>query len=56
MRQDADIQRAENEEDGSEAESTAAEIDLEALARQVYELLKEELWLEKDRQGWRKLW
>ena len=53
-------------EEDSEAESTEYEglesgqphqkIDLEALALQVYELLKEELWIEKDRQGWRKLW
>jgi hypothetical protein len=51
MRQDSNIQRAEDEEG-----EIKAEIDLEELARQVYELLKEELWLEKDRQGWRRLW
>ena len=50
MLQDPDIQQAEGDDESK------AEIDLEALARKVYELLKEELWLEKDRQGWRRLW
>ncbi|MBN2145910.1 MAG: hypothetical protein JW726_00925 [Anaerolineales bacterium] len=51
MNQDPQLQRVETEEDEPEIE-----IDLEALAREVYELLKEELWIEKDRQGWRRLW
>jgi hypothetical protein len=32
------------------------EIDLEALAEQIYNLLREELLLERERQGWRPGW
>ena len=51
MPQVPEIQRDEDEEG-----ETKTEVDLEDLAFRVYELLKEELWLEKDRQGWRRLW
>jgi hypothetical protein len=32
------------------------EIDLEALAEQIYNLLRDELLLERERQGWRPGW
>lgn len=46
-----------NAEVGEVELSTAdEEIDLEALAEELYALLREELRLERERRGWREVW
>ncbi len=46
----------ESEIEEGEESIGAEEIDLEALAEEVYALLQEELRLERERRGWRQEW
>jgi hypothetical protein len=50
----AEVSGSEVEED--EVSAADADIDLEALAEEVYALLREELRLERERRGWREVW
>lgn len=34
----------------------AEDVDLQALAQELVALLKQELWLENERRGWRRMW
>jgi hypothetical protein len=47
------VRRAEEE---AELTMDIDDIDLQALAEEVYELLRRELRLERERQGWREVW
>jgi hypothetical protein len=42
--------------DELEAMEGNKDIDLQALAEEVYALLRRELWIERERRGWRKVW
>ncbi len=50
----AEVSGSEAEE--SEASVEVEDIDLEALAEELYALLREELRLERERRGWREVW
>jgi hypothetical protein len=50
----AEVSGSEVEE--GEVSAADADIDLEALAEEVYALLREELRLERERRGWREVW
>jgi hypothetical protein len=49
------IHRAEDDDEGSLGVDLE-DLDLQALAEQVYDLLKRELRLERERQGSRRIW
>ena len=52
-----DVLGSEDEEgEGGISSMDVEDIDLRALAEEVYALLKEELRLERERQGWRQVW
>ena len=48
--------RAEDEDDEGSPSVDIEDVDLQALAAEVYALLKQELRLERERQGWRQVW
>jgi hypothetical protein len=52
-----DVFRSEGADDPSvEVEDIDEDIDLQALAEEVVALLKQELRLERERQGWHQVW
>jgi hypothetical protein len=47
---------AEDSDDETNPPIDIEDIDLQALAEEVYALLKQELWLERERRGWHQIW
>jgi hypothetical protein len=47
---------AEDSDDETDRSIDIEDIDLQALAEEVYALLKQELWSERERWGWHQIW
>jgi hypothetical protein len=47
---------ADDSDDETNPSIDTEDIDLPALAEEVYVLLKQELWLERERRGWYQIW
>ena len=50
------VSRSKDDEYEGGLSINAKDVDLRALAEKVYALLKQELRLERERQGWRQIW
>ncbi len=48
--------RSEDDEDEGDSSIDVEDVDLQALAEEVYALLKQELRLERERRGWCRVW